>query len=405
MSAPSAGEGARPRAASPPSVPSPVARVGIVQQAVFHYRQRFFELLRERLAADGVELVLVHSNDPTAEDVWESVVELPWSHRVPLRRLRVGRRELLWQPCWNLLRGCDLVIVEQGSRHLLNYLLLAQQLVGRRNVALWGHGRNFKVHEASRLGEALKARWSHRVHWWFAYNARTAEIVAGLGFPEQRITVLDNAIDTRELREQVAAVARSDLERTRREVGLGGDNVGLYMGGWAAAKGLDDLFTASDVVRAEVEDFELVVAGAGPEEAKVQGFAATRPWVHVVGTLRGEDKARLLAAAQLLLVPAAAGLVVLDSFAAGVPIVVAAGRGHGPEVAYLEHGINGWVVQDGDDPVRYGRAVAALLKDDARRAALRDGCLRSAELYTVEGMVDRFAAGIASARASVMRGG
>jgi L-malate glycosyltransferase len=398
MTVPSEPRGARHGLGGRAPSTSGSARVAIVQQVVYHYREAFFELLRERLENDGIELVLVHSNDPPSEDVWESVIELPWSHRVPLRRFRVGRRELLWQPCWDLLRGCDLVIVEQGSRHLLNYLLLAQQLLGRRKVALWGHGRNFKVDEASRLGEALKARWSHRVHWWFAYNDRTAEIVAGLGFPEQRITVLDNAIDTTELREEVAAVSRSELERTRREVGLRGDHVGLYMGGWAPAKGLDDLFTASDVVRAEVDDFELVIAGAGPEEASVQAFAATRPWVHVVGTRRGGDKARLLAAVQLLVVPAAAGLVVLDSFAAGVPIVIAAGRGHGPEEAYLEHGDNGWIVQDGDDPVRYGRTVAALLKDDARRAALRDGCLRSAGQYTVEDMVDRFVAGIASAR-------
>lgn len=373
-------------------------RVAVVQQAVFHYRQRFFELLRERLEAEGIELVLVHSNEPVGEDVWESVVELPWSHRVPLRRLRLGRRELLWQPCRDLIRDCDLVIVEQGSRHLLNYLLLAEQRLGWRKVALWGHGRNLKASEASRLGEAMKARWSRRVHWWFAYNEYTAAIVRDLGFPHERITVLNNAIDTQQLRDAVAAVGAVDRDRTRRELGLLGRHVALYMGGWSPAKGLAELFAASDVVRSEVEDFELVVAGAGPEEPKVRAFAATRPWVHVVGTRRDQEKARLLASVELLLVPAAAGLVVLDSFAAGVPIVIAAGRGHGPEVAYLEHGVNGWIVEDGVDPVQYGQQVAALLKDDTRRAALRDGCLRSAQQYSVEEMVDRFVTGIAHAR-------
>lgn len=397
MSAPSGGAGARRRAAGSPSPPT-VARVAIVQQAVFHYRQRFFELLRERLEADGIELVLVHSNDPPAEDVWESVVELPWSHRVALRRFRVGRRELLWQPCWDLLRDCDLVIVEQGSRHLLNYLLLAEQLLGRRKVALWGHGRNLKVAEASRLGEALKSRWSRRVHWWFAYNAATAGIVAGLGFPERRITVVDNAIDTRALVDEVTTVSADDVARTRSEFGLSGRHVGLYLGGLAPAKRLDDLFAAADLVRVEVPDFELVVAGAGPEEPKVRALASTRPWVHVVGTRRGADKARLLAVSQLLLVPAAAGLVVLDSFAAGVPIVVGARCGHGPEVAYLEHGVNGWLVEDGGSPVQYGRAVARLLQDETRRTSLREGCRRSAGRYTVEGMVDRFVAGITRAR-------
>jgi L-malate glycosyltransferase len=380
---------------------SKVVRVAIVQQAVFHYRQRFFELLRERLQAAGVELILIHSNEPAADDVWESVIELPWSYRVPSRRFRIGRRELVWQQCLKLLRGCDIVIVEQGSRHLLNYVLLADQLLGRRKVALWGHGRNFKLDEASRLGEALKARWSRSVHWWFAYNETAALIVAGLGFPEDRITVVNNAIDTRGLKDAVAAVSSDDVARVRRELGLSGAHVGLYLGGLAPAKGLDDLFAAAELVRAEVPDFELAVAGAGPEEPMVRAFAATRPWVHAVGTRRGQEKARLLAAAQLLLIPAAAGLVVLDSFAAGVPIVVGAARNHGPEVAYVEHGTNGWIVEDGDDPRRYGLAVAMLLRDEARRAELRAGCLRAAEHYTVEEMVDRFVAGIASARGPV----
>lgn len=382
---------------SSPTTPA-VARVAVVQPVVFHYRERFFEQLRERLAADGVELVLVHSNDPPAEDVWESVVDLPWSHRVPLRHFRVGQRELLWQPCRHLLRGCDLVIVEQGSRHLLNYLLLVQQLLGLRRLALWGHGRNLKVDEASRLGEALKARWSRHVHWWFAYNDATAQIVTDLGFPERRITVLNNAIDTRALRDEVAAVSAREVELTRGELGLRGQHVGLYLGGLAPAKGLDDLFSAAELVRVDLPDFELVVAGAGPEEPKVRAFAAQRPWVHVVGTCRGAEKARLLAAVELLLAPAAAGLVVLDSFAAGVPIVVGAGRNHGPEVAYIDHGSNGWIVEGGADPRQYARAIVGLMEDDARRAELRAGCLRSAQRYTVEDMVDRFALGIGRAR-------
>lgn len=387
-------------AGEPMSPPPKVARVAIVQEAVLHYRQRFYELLRERLEEDGIELILVQSNDLSAEDVWDSAVELPWSHRVPLRRLRVGRRELLWQPCLDLLRDCDLVIVEQASRHVLNYLLLARQLLGRGKVALWGHGRNFTTDDASRVGEFAKARWSRLAHWWFAYNQRSADVIAALGVPEERITVLNNTVDTLSLQRRIASIPTEQLEKTREDLGIEGDHVGLYLGGLATEKRLGYLFEASDVVRSAVPDFVLIVAGAGPEEGKVRDFAAMRPWVRVVGSAHGEKKARLLAAAQVVMMPAWAGLVVLDAFAAGIPIAVSAQWEHPPEVAYIEHGTNGLVINDDRDPTRFGNAVADLLLDAAYRSELREGCLAAARRYSLEAMVENFVTGVERALAS-----
>jgi glycosyltransferase involved in cell wall biosynthesis len=365
---------------------------------VFHYRERFYELLRERLADEGMELVLIHSSDPPDRDVWESTVELPWSHRVPARRFRLGSRELVWQPAHALLRGCEVVVVEQASRQLLNYLLLAEQVVGRRRVVLWGHGRNFNEREASRIGEWIKVRLSRRAHWWFAYNDRSAEVMAELGILPERITVLNNAVDTRQLAAAVAGQSVEDRRRTRRELAVTGHHTALYLGGLAPEKHLDYLLAACDVVRTAVPDFEVIVAGAGPEEPTVRAFAATRPWVHVVGTRRGEDKARILAISDLLLMPAAAGLVVLDSFAAGVPLVASSRWDHGPELAYVTNGVDGRVVDDDGDPERYAQEVTALLRDPSVRGRLCQGARAAATRYTVEDMVERFVRGLEQAR-------
>jgi glycosyltransferase involved in cell wall biosynthesis len=375
-------------------------KVAMVQEVVFHYRERFFELLRAHLADAGIELVLIHSNPNPDEDVWDSCVDLPWAHRVEPREFRLGRRRLVWQPCRRLLRGCELVIVEQGSRHLMNYLLMAEQLLGVRRVAAWGHGRNFDGQVASRLGEALKARWSLRASWWFAYNEMSASVVAtDLGFPPERITVVRNAIDTTQLRALVAAVSDEELAATRQRLGIRGRHVGLYIGGLSPEKRLDHLFEGSDAVRGEVPDFELVVAGAGPERSSLDAFASTRPWVHAVGAVRGAEKAALLRSADLLLMPAWAGLVVLDSFAAGLPIAISGSLPHPPEASYLEHGNNGIVIDDDGDPRRYGLAIADLLRDEAELTLLRRGCLAAAERYTVESMAERFAEGVQRALA------
>jgi glycosyltransferase involved in cell wall biosynthesis len=374
-------------------------RVAIVQEAVFHYRERFYVLLRERLAEDDIELVLIHSNALPGRDVWRSTVELPWAHRVDARTLRVAGRRLVWQRGHRLLRGCDLVIVEQGSRHLLNYVLLVEQMLGRRRVALWGHGRNFDEEDASRLGEALKARWSARVHWWFVYNDLSASVVAGLGVPSQRITVVQNAVDTAQLRALVDSLHDADHERTRRDLGLTGQPTGLYVGGLAPEKRLSYLFEAADAIREQLPGFELIIAGAGTERTTVVAQADQRPWVHVVGPVRDEAKAALFGVADVFLMPAWAGLAVLDSFAAGVPMAVSGTLPHPPEASYLEDGRNGLVIDDGGDPQRYADAVTALLRDRVRYQALRVGCQRAADTYTVEAMVERFATGVLGALA------
>jgi glycosyltransferase involved in cell wall biosynthesis len=374
----------------------PLRRVAIVQRAVFRYRAPFYELLRARLRASGIELVLVHSNPP--EDVWGSAVDLPWAHRVPRRTVRVGRRELLWQPCLHLVRGCDLIIVEQASQNLLNYVLFVQQFAGRRRVALWGHGRSFGA-DPHRLGEASKRWWSRRAHWWFAYTDLAADIVRDFGMDPARITVVRNAIDTRELRTAIGAMTEDDAASTRDGLGLTGLHTALYLGRLASEKRLDYLCEAIDAARAAVADLDLVIAGAGPEEERVRAFAATRPWVHVVGPVHGDDKAALLRVADVLLMPASSGLVVLDSFAAGIPMVVGASLPHGPEVSYLDDGVNGLVVDDRGDPRRYGAAVAELLIDRERLDRLRAGSSSSADEFTIEAMVERFATGVVRALA------
>jgi L-malate glycosyltransferase len=372
-------------------------RVAIVQEVVLHYRETFYELLRERLADVGVELVLIHSNEP--DDVWQSSIHLDWAHHVPARRFRVGGRDIVYQPCRRLLRGCDLVIVEQGSRHLINYLLFAEQAIGRRDVALWGHGRNFNTVDASRVGEAFKALGTRHARWWFGYTERSAAIAERLGVPTDRITVVRNANDTTALREQVARFEGGELRRARERLGLSGSHTGLYLGSLAPEKRLDYLLEASDQVRVAVPDFELLIAGAGTEEPRVRRVAETRPWMHLLGPAHGTAKAEALAAADLVLVPASAGLVVLDSFAAGVPMVISSAWPHGPEADYLEHERNGAVVDDAGDPGRYAAAVVELLRSPETREKLADGCLTSAGEYTVEHMVDQFVDGVQRALA------
>jgi glycosyltransferase involved in cell wall biosynthesis len=90
--------------------------------------------------------------------------------------------------------------------------------------------------------------------------------------------------------------------------------------------------------------------------------------------------------------PGAVGLAVIDSFASGTPLLTTDIPLHGPEIAYLQNGINGVVAADDVDGF-VGEAVR-LLTDDVWRRRLAEGCAVSARRYTLDNMIGRFAEGV-----------
>jgi glycosyltransferase involved in cell wall biosynthesis len=166
-----------------------------------------------------------------------------------------------------------------------------------------------------------------------------------------------------------------------------------------SSKELHFLREAADTVAENVKGFSLLVVGAGEgsEARAMEDFARERPWVHMLGGRYGREKAEILRISEVIMVPAWAGLVVVDSFAAGVPLVTSSSRSHPPEVSYVQHGVNGLLVDDAGSPQKYGLAVAGLLGDPSRRAELAENCRKERDHYSVEAMVERFASGISQA--------
>jgi L-malate glycosyltransferase len=378
------------------------ARVAIVQRAVRRYRAGFFDGLRDELARDGIRLALFHSNLAAEDDPRPDALEVPWAVHLPRRNLAVGSRGLLWQPYHPALRSADLVVVEQAADLPLNYRLLVRQRLGGPRVAMYGHGRNFGD-DPSALAEAVKRRTSREAHWWFAYTDRSAAVVTEFGYPPDRITVVNNAIDTEELTADLRWARAGAAQALRDELAIGRGPVGLFLGTLRGDKRLDLLVAAGERIVAQRPNFHLLVAGGGPSQAELEQRSATSPWLHVLGPRFGRDRAAALAAADVTLIPGAVGLGVLDSLVAEAPLITSADSAHGPEIAYLRDGDNGRLVAGGGDPDRYAAAVLEVIGDPALLEHLRAGCRQDAGRYTIAGMVERFADGVRAALAAPNR--
>jgi glycosyltransferase involved in cell wall biosynthesis len=358
------------------------AKVLIVQESLPQYRVPFFDSLRDRLAGQDIALDVAHGRPPAEVAGRGDGGHLDWSIGLDNRRLRVAGHPVVWQPVYRRSIGYDLVIVEQASRLLVNYPLLARQRRPRPNVALWGQGADRPAGRstARRVGRAARSAISRLPHWWFAYTEGGAEQVRRLGFPAGRITVVQNAADTSWAQHAVPTKVPGRC---------------VFIGSLYRGKGIDFLVAAADRVASQRPEFSLVIVGDGPERSRVDSWAADRPYLRATGPLFGRAKAAELTAAQLVLAPGMVGLAVVDSFAAAAPMVTTDMPFHGPEVEYLEHGRNGWIVPDRVDA--FAEVVETLLGRPDLIIGARAACRSAAERYSLRAMTERFAGGVAAA--------
>ena len=375
----------------------PQHKVVIIQRVLSHYRRPFHELLRKRLAGADIELVLIHGSPSKSGARKKDSDRISWAHHIKNRSIKAGPYDLYWQPCLKHIREADLVIVEQASKLILNYALFICQMIGLKKVCFWGHGKNFQEHNASVIGECAKRFMSRHVHWWFVYNNLSAGIVRSLGYPKDRITSVQNAIDTRRLVAAKQTITQQKLDHIRSELGIKGENVCLFTGGMYPEKRLDFLLDACKKIKNTVPDFEMIFIGDGPEDSKVKESAEKHEWVHYVGPKFDEEKVPYFMLSRIFLMPGLVGLSILDAFALETPLITTKVPYHSPEIDYIIDGVNGMIVQETDDPSVYAAQVSRLLKNDKTREKLTAGCRAAREKYTIEEMVNRFTEGVIEA--------
>lgn len=369
-------------------------KVAILQHRLLHYRVGLFEQLRTQCAIRGINLHLVHGQPTRRELSKKDVASIGWADVVTNKVWEVGDRDWLWQSYPAHLHDADLVVLMQENRLLSNYLLLLSRIWSTRKVAFWGHGVNFQSDAPAGLRERWKQLMLTRVDWWFAYTQMTADIVTKAGYPLDQVTCLNNAIDNENFKADLASVTTVELAALRSELNLQiGVPLGLFCGSLYPDKRIDFMVQVADIVRAALPNFSMVVIGDGPSAAEILLAVQTRPWLHWVGVKKGRDKAAYFKLASVMINPGAVGLHVLDSFVSGVPMATMADAKHGPEVAYLEHGVNSLNVQGGCN--EYTDAVVQLLQDGAYFARMQQASRLSADKFTLSNMVEKFADGIA----------
>jgi glycosyltransferase involved in cell wall biosynthesis len=280
---------------------TPPKIVAIAFGYIPHYRKEFYYGLKEALDKKNIILKVIYGQPNKRDMLKGDMVEIPWGIRIENKILQIGDKELYWQPILPYIKDADLVIVEPGSRLLVNYLLLLRSIFGNPKLAFWGFGVHFHKSKAIPISEWVKRFITKKVHWYFAYTERVVDIVSEMGYPKERITVVYNSIDTRNLIKTRNRVTNKELADLKSRLSVKGNHIGLYIGAMYKEKKLKFLIESCKLIRQQVHDFEMLMIGAGTDAYLVRDAVSENPWIHYLGPKFNEEKVPFFAISKLFL--------------------------------------------------------------------------------------------------------
>jgi len=332
------------------------------------YVPRIAEALLE--CGHAVE-VLTLADDPAAGGMHPFPVT-----RIPRGMPRISRMLNTISAIAASARRADLIyanglFIEAAAAAMIARKPLVMKIVGDW---AWERARNrgetapsveeFQSRRQSPRSEAVK--WlrtivTRRADWAIAPSRFLKEVVTRWGFPARRIEVIYNALET---------PPETDPAPLPPFAGITLITVARLVT-W---KGIDDLLT----VTAERKDRRLIIVGDGPERGNLESLAhrlgVSGRVIFTGGIPRRQVFAHMKAADIFVLNSLYEGLphIILEAFAAGVP-VVASSAGGTKEV--VEDGVNGLLVP----PQRkeLAAAIDRLAAEPDLRAALIEGGRRT----------------------------
>lgn len=188
------------------------------------------------------------------------------------------------------------------------------------------------------------------------------EYTMALGYPESKISTGQMAADSEQLAKACVAIGDDAARSFRKEHGLEGKLVFLFVGRLVELKGLRQLLEAWNLAK---PDAALLLAGDGPERESLEDFCKQHG-IHAVfaGNVDYSNIPMFYRAADCFVIPTLQdnwSLVVPEAMACGLPVASSIYNGCHPELVHPE---NGWTFDPYDT-----QGTADVLKSIVARKA------------------------------------
>ena len=360
--------------------------VRIYQTRIPKYREEFFKSLIRLGEIDNVKYTIYTTRNRQKRFRLESTLE---KNVVEKRIIAVSfkGREIHVHLRANLKCKPELVIFEYGLKNAIVYWLL---LVRKSNLfAFWGHGETI-TRSSSQFERWLKSILLTRCDFFFAYTQSCSERLEKNGFSVSKIKIVNNSIDTTAIRRGIVSFEQYAEHELKNKYAINqSDVILIYIGSMEKDKRVDFLLDSFDLINSVRPQTKLFIFTQ--DELQIDSTLAKRRNVYFSGVADTKTKIEFGILGTAILNPGRVGLIAVDSFAMGVPIVTTNWAFHAPEFSYL-NASNSLISED--SLTKYVDACVKLIDEREFRQTLVNGCLKSSNLYTVENMAQNFHQGV-----------
>lgn len=171
----------------------------------------------------------------------------------------------------------------------------------------------------------------------------------------------------------------------------------LFVGKLIPKKGVNYLLEAVNILKTENMDFQLIIAGGGPEEDKLKQYtrkSGIDKFVSFYGWVKHDNLPELYAKSDILIIPSVFDekgetegmpVVILESLACGIPVIASRISGITDIIKDL---YNGWLV-DPADSTALAKIMKLVYKND-NMVVFNKNCLSVVSAFSIEKTAQRY---------------
>ncbi len=320
-------------------------KVFFVQRFMLHYRIALLERIN---AVENLDLTLIHGRGIENSKFVNYDGHVNFRHE-QLRTIRYSHngRGVVYFP--SLFRRLvrekpDVVVVEGESNILNNVPVYFYSLLYRKRIIWWGLGLIPGYSETlfQKIYRPFMKNFLRRSSAVIGYSQYSKDYYSRFT-GNDKIVVANNCLDNERIDREIEE-SREASVKLKKELGLEGRFVMLYVGGFADTKRVDKLLYAYRHIREKYPESALVLVAGGRNQDVYEKLAQTLGLKDVIfaGTvIEGVSKYFLLA--DLFILPGLGGLSIYHAMVHSLPVIAA--KADGTERDLIEEGKNGFILK------------------------------------------------------------
>lgn len=292
------------------------------------------------------------------------------------RTIALGKLSFQWRSVYEALFGdFDTYILEGSYAIATNWLAIPAARIRGKRVLLYSHGWLRRESGCKAWFRNCFYRMSHGL---LLYGNRSRQIGVGFGFAPEQLYVVNNSLDLdnidifrRAVSEEKCLKFRDDWFHSNAS-----KPVIVSVGRLTSVKKFPLLLDAAAILKCQGIDCTVMLVGDGPDTALLKNMAERLGVRLILPGARYDEEflSVCFSAADITVIPGAAGLTVIHSLSYGTPVIVNDDSDRQmPESEAVQDGINGALFSS-ENAEDLARSIVMVLHKLPRTPLVADKC-------------------------------